>query len=505
MRRRQFLQSAVGAGLALSATRYVAAQSQGQTLTPIEALGPDGEKSVLAPGSLQELRDALHGPLLLPQDPGYDDARRVVSRNIDKHPALIVKASGAGDIGTAIAFAREHRLLLAVKCGGHSEYGVSTCDGGMMIDLSSLRYVRVDPGARRAWVAGGSLAGLVDHEAQAHGLVATMGDRGTVGVGGLGTGGGFGYVARRFGLTIDSVRGVDLVTADGRFVHASQLDNPDLFWAVRGGGGNFGVVTNFELELHPMEPHVYSGSVVFPLSQAKQVLRAYADYSAEAPDELHADCFINVVGALEDSTIQVNVCYSGEEGNAERLLAPIQRFAQVRSNTVKRTTYVSAQGADDHPDPRGATAPRAARDSAYLSGLLRGIDASLIADVVTGLHPMSGRVQRMLFQHAGGTIGRVSSTATAFPHRYVTHNMILAMSWPVDAAAAANKSAAHDFWQVLKKHTHGFYNNDLAGEETAEAVVANYGDNYARLVQVKTQYDPQNLFRLNANVVPRTT
>jgi FAD/FMN-containing dehydrogenase len=501
MRRRQFLHATLGTALA-ALSRYAVAQP-GPKLSAIDAVLLDGGHTTLKGAAVQELRDALHGRLLLPQDDGYEEARHVHDGDIDKHPALIVQMTGAADVATAIDFARENQLLVAVKCSGHQEYGLSTCDGGMMIDLSLMRDVRVDARARRAWVTGGSLSGLVDHEAVSQGLVAPMGDTSTTGIGDLATGGGFGRISRHFGLTLDSVRSVDIVTANGKFVHASATDKPDLFWAVRGGGGNFGVVTNFELELHPMQSRVVSGSVVFPFAQARQVLSAYADYSAAASDELYVNCLIRIGASTDESTLRLDACYSGDPRSAEKILQPIPRFAQALSNSFRTMSYLEAQGSDQHNARSAPHTAQASRESYYQAGLLRGLDPELIAAIVGGAKPIPGGRFVMLFQHAGGAMGRVANTATAFSHRYVTHDMIFASSWNTDDAAAQHRSDVRQFWQRLKPHTRGFYGNEMAGGVPPESVPLNYGENYSRLVKVKNAYDPGNLFRLNANVQPR--
>ena len=350
MKRRQFLYATAAGAIVVAVGKRSLAQTANQTPPAINAKLANGGDTTLEGGALQDLRDRLHGRLLLPQDSGYEEARRVVIRRFDKRPACIVQATGPADVRYAVDFARENRLLLAVKGGGHSELGVSTCDGGMMIDLSPMRSVRVDARAKRAWVSGGSLSGLVDHETFAQGLAVPMGDRATVGIGGLATGGGFGRISRRFGLTLDAIRSVDIVTADGNLVHASDTDNPDLFWAVRGGGGNFGVVTTFELQLYPMQSRVIGGTVVFPYSQARQVLSAYADYTAAAPDELYVDCFIDIGNSIGESTLNLGVCYSGSEADADRVLQPIERFGQVLRNDIATIGYLALQGSDKQPE-----------------------------------------------------------------------------------------------------------------------------------------------------------
>jgi FAD/FMN-containing dehydrogenase len=332
-----------------------------------------------------------------------------------------------------------------------------------------------------------------------------MGDTNTVGVGGLATGGGFGRISRRFGLTLDAIRSVDIVTSDGKLVHASETDNPDLFWAVRGGGGNFGVVTTFELQLYPMQSRVIGGTVVFPYSQARQVLRAYADYTAAAPDELYVDCFIDIGDSSGESTVNLGVCYSGNEADAGRVLQPIERFGQVISNNIATIGYLALQGADKQPKARGAVDTARPETGAYEeAALLAGINEGLVA-VMAGAELSPGRNTRMLVQPARGAIARVPNTSTAFNHRSATHDMLLVVKWKVDENAARHQRYARQLWSDLKKHTHGFYNNDVAGGTTATEVAANFGENYPRLLRLKTSYDPGNLFRLNANIEPRAS
>ncbi|MGH7127238.1 MAG: FAD-binding oxidoreductase, partial [Planctomycetaceae bacterium] len=258
-----------------------------RTPQELQAVTGDGRSVTLTSRSLADLKARLRGRLLLASDDGYDDARRILNPSFDKRPALIAQVTGTADIRTAVDYARDNGgLLLAVKCGGHSASGQSTCDRGMMIDLSPFRDVRVDPIARRAWVTGGSLLGQVDHETMAYDLVTTMGTVSHTGVGGLVTGGGFGRVARRFGLSIDNLTAVHVVTADGQFRRASADENPDLFWGVRGGGGNFGIVTSFEFQLHPMQPQVVAGRITYPIARARDALRLFGDYGVECPDDL---------------------------------------------------------------------------------------------------------------------------------------------------------------------------------------------------------------------------
>ncbi len=313
--RRLFLRSAVAAGVSAAAVPALAAQFAALTevSTGVRAVTGDRSAIEIEPAAIRELADSLRGNLLLPGNPGYETARKVLNPGIDKHPAFVVQPDGVTDIRKAVTFARERRLLLAVKCGGHSYAGKSTCDGGMQIDLSTLRHARVDLKNRIAHVAGGSLLGELDRESMAVGLVTTAGTVSHTGIGGLTTAGGFGRVGRRFGLALDNVVGADVVTADGRLLHVSAEENEDLYWGIRGGGGNFGIVTNFEMQLHPMQRTVVAGTVLFPANLARDVFNVYRDHGATAPDELYVDPMIIQPLGAPGTTAGFEICWSGPE------------------------------------------------------------------------------------------------------------------------------------------------------------------------------------------------
>jgi len=291
MKRRQFIYASAAASVAtgFSSSVLAALEALSQVNGDIRAVTGQGADISLLASEVQELKDSLRGRLLMPGNDGYDQARRVLNASIDRYPALVVQPSGVADIMSAVSFAENHALLLAVKCGGHSFSGKSTCQGGMQLDLSTFRGARVDLPAETCHVAGGSHLVDLDRESMAQGMVTTTGTVSHTGVGGLTTGGGFGRLARRFGLALDNVQSVDVVTANGKLVHANAQQNSDLYWGVRGGGGNFGVVTNFEFKLHPMNRKVIAGNVMFPLSEMKNALNFYADYAASCPDELYLD------------------------------------------------------------------------------------------------------------------------------------------------------------------------------------------------------------------------
>ena len=497
MNRRFFVQSSVAAAVAYAlpyGRLFALDQAASQAADGIPAITLDGKPTVIEQTAIKELQAGLRGSLLLAGDAGYDEARRVLNRSIDKKPALIVQPTGVADIRNAVSFARERELLLAVKCGGHSFGGKSTCDGGMQIDLSRLRGVRVDPVARIAWVEGGSLLGEIDHEAMAHGLVTTSGTVSHTGVGGLTLGGGFGRLARRFGLAIDNLRGVDIVTADGRFLHADADENPELYWGVRGGGGNFGVVTNFEFGLHPMQREIVGGDIVFPIDRARELLEFYADYSRTAPAELYVDAIMSAPPGGEPGVFLLSACYSGPAGDAERVLAPIRKLGKPIADSIRPMDYVAAQRMHDQADPRNI--------GTYLkSGFIGDFKGSLIDAIVAGFQGHAERNTMLFFQHGGAAIGKVEADATAFPHRYAKHNMLTAVSWPLELDRTTHVDYLRGLWASLEPHARGYYMNEVADE--AQAIVDdNYQGNLARMREVKKKYDPMNLFRLNANVQP---
>jgi hypothetical protein len=494
MQRRDFLRSSLAAYIAAAVVPARAFAAVVPVTADVEAVTGTGTKVTLPKTDIEELRSRLRGPLLLPGQPGYDEARRVINASIDKHPALIVQPSGAADVRTAVDFARDHSLLLAVKCGGHSYAGKSTCDGGMQIDLSHFRGARVDPQARIAYVAGGSLLGELDHETLALGLVTTAGTVSHTGVGGLTLGAGFGRLARRFGLALDNVRGVDIVTADGKLLHASAKENPDLYWGVRGGGGNFGVVTNFEFGLHQMPRQVIGGRRIFPIARARELLEFYANFSLSAPDELYCDAIMSAPAEGKDGVFVFDVCHSGTPAAAERDLAPLRALGAPIADTIGPVDYEKLQRSGDRTDPRN--------EGEYLkSGFINDFPAALVTTVFDGFRPDPARSTTVFFQHAGGAIGRIAPDATAFPHRRARLNMFAVTTWGLDRDGAPHVGYLKDYWSKLQPFTDGYYTNEVANE-AQRLVDENYQGNIGRLTALKNKYDPGNLFRLNANVKP---
>jgi FAD/FMN-containing dehydrogenase len=469
MNRRHFCQGSLAAAVAASLSGGQAFGSVLQALTQvtsnINAVTGGGGDVVLEKAAVQELGDSLRGNLLLTGSEAYDKARRVLNKSIDKYPALIVQPSGVADIQNAVTFARERNLLLAVKCGGHSFSGKSTCDGGMQIDLSHVRGALV------------TTAGTVSH----------------TGVGGLTLGGGFGRLARRFGLALDNVKAVDIVTADGSLRHASAEENPELYWAVRGGGGNFGVVTSFEFNLHPMQRQIIGGEVIYPLSSAKDLMRFYGDYCRTMPDDLYLDFIMVAPPANADPIAMVHACYSGPADRADQVLGPLTQIGKPIANTIKPMDYVAIQSSWDDADPRN--------DGQYLkSGFTRDITDDLVDALVDGFEPHPDRTTQVFYQCSGGAIARVPDDATAFAHRYASHSVFTVVSWEPGIDRDSHVRYIRKFWNEVDPHTRGFYTNEVSDEDTQSVVNDNYFGNFDRLLKLKNEYDPTNLFRLNANI-----
>lgn len=496
MDRRAFLQSAVAAGVSTAAVPSLAAQFAALTeiSSSVNAVTGNRVAVEIEQAAIQELADSLRGNLLLPGNPGYETARKVLNPGIDKHPAFVIQPIGVTDIRNAVTFARERELLLAAKCGGHSYAGKSTCDGGMQIDLSTLRHARVSSSSRTAMVAGGSLLGELDRESMAVGLVTTAGTVSHTGVGGLTTAGGFGRVGRRFGLALDNVKGVDVVTADGKLRHASQTENPDLFWGVRGGGGNFGIVTEFEFNLHPMQRKVVGGNILYPGSMTREVFETFREFGVTAPDNLYCDVFVSSGMEGTDVIAGFHVCWSGPESEAEQVLAPLRALGTPIVDDVKAWDYVELQRSGDNTEPRN--------DAQYMkAGFINDVPDTLIDALVDGLEPVDGRSVTIYCQQSGGAIGRVAADATSFAHRKSIANMFMIVSWPKDTDGTSHTAYIRNHWSSLEPATDGYYTVDTA-DESREVRHANYQGNFPRLLALKKKYDPTNLFRLNANINP---
>ena len=458
--------------------------------------------------AFDELGRSFRGELLLPTRPGYDTARRIWNGAIDRHPACVARCTGVADVVAAVRFAREHDLEIAVRGGGHNVAGTAVCDDGVVIDLSAMRAVCVDRAGRTAWVQGGALWGDVDHETQAHGLATTGGIIGHTGVAGLTLGGGIGFLMRKHGLAVDNLLAAEVVTAEGSIVQASADEHADLFWALRGGGGNFGVVTSFRFALHPVGPTVMAGPVFWAADHTTDVLRFYREFAAEAPDELGTVIRLGTVPPLpvipDDlhwrPAIAVACCYAGAVEAGERAMRALRRFGTPLVDLISPSPYAAFQGGFDDTVLHGWHYYWKATNLAGLSDDV----ISVIAD--HAFTAGSPRSYSAMF-HMGGAVARAPHHATAYAARDVAHNIIIDAVWLPDESgehAAAETAWARRFLQALHPHrAGGVYVNFLDSDDDSSRVREAYGDRiYRRLAEVKAKYDPDNAFHHNPNIEP---
>jgi FAD/FMN-containing dehydrogenase len=458
---------------------------------------------VLGEATLQELREAIRGEILTAGDPGYHEAARIWNGAHDGHtPAVIVRCAGAADVIAAVGFARSTGLPLAVRGGGHSVAGLSTCDGGIVIDLSPMNDVTVDPIKRRASVGGGAVWADVDHETQAHGLATTGGLVSSTGVGGFTLGGGLGWTMRKFGLACDNLLAADVVLADGRLVRASETENNDLLWGLRGGGGNFGIVTRFELALHPLGPTIYAGPIFYPAQEAFDMLRVFREWAADAPDEITA--LVNLTSAPPlppvpeewhgKKVAAVLAASTGPVGEGEELLRRIRSVAEPIVDLVGPMPYAAMQSLLDPLWPQGI-------HSYFKATNLARLDDELIDRLCKIHHAAPGPQCEIHVQQMGGAVGRVPEGATAFPERSMPFVLNAVTGWHDPAEGPAHRAWARTvIAEAAQASTGRAYVNFLGDAEPASTA---YGDEtYARLAALKRTYDPTNLFRLNHNVEP---
>ena len=450
-----------------------------------------------------QLRSSIAGTLLSPGSQGYDDARTIWNAMIDRSPALIVQCASAADVSAAVRLASAHGLIVAVRGGGHNIAGNAVCDGGLMIDLSPMKAVRVDASRRTAWVEPGATLGAVDAETQKGGLATPLGINSTTGVAGLTLGGGFGWLSRRLGLTIDNLLEAEVVLASGERVRASETVNRDLFWAIRGGGGNFGIVTGFQFQLHAIGPEVLSGLVVHPLAAARDVLRFYREFVTSAPEEFVCWFVMRQAPPLPflgsewhgKEILALAICYSGDLAEGERISKPLRTFGSPLADVVAPHPYTAWQQVLDPLLGPGERNYWKSHDFHQLSdGLIDVfIDAALkIPDPQT----------EIAFAQLGGAVSRVPADATAYTHRDAQFVMNVHGRWSDPAKDATCIGWARDLFAASAPFaTGGAYVNFLTQEE-GDRVQAAYGSNYGRLVRLKRQYDPTNLFCTNQNIRP---
>ncbi len=465
-----------------------------------------GQEVTLGSEALEALRAQLRGPLLAPGAPGYDEARAVWNGMYDRRPGLVIRCAGAADVRAGVRFAAERGLLLSVRGGGHNIAGSAVADGGLLLDLSPMRSVLVFPDARTARVEPGCLLGDVDRETQAFGLMTPLGINSTTGVAGLTLGGGFGWTSRRLGLTIDNLLSANVVTADGELRRASETENPDLFWAIRGGGGNFGVVTSFEFRLHPLGPEILAGLIVHPLAAAPDVLRAYRDIAEHAPDELACWAVLRKAPPLPflapewhgKEILALAVAYTGPIAEGELAVEPIRALGRPLADVVSPHAYTGWQTA---LDPLLTPGQRNYWKSHDFAGVTD--------DLIDVLVEFAGRVPdpqtEIALAQLGGAITRVPEGDTAYAHRSAEWTMNVHGRWSDPDRDPECIGWARELFQAAAPFaTGGVYVNFLTQEEGGR-VQAAYGANYDRLLQLKTRYDPTNLFRVNMNIRPLVT
>ena len=453
---------------------------------------------MISPSAIEELRASLRGPLLCPGHADYEEARKVWNASIDRHPAAIARCAGVGDVIHCVNFAHTNDVLAAVRGGGHNIAGNAICDDGLMIDLSRMKGLRVDPAQRTARAEPGLTWGEFDRETQAFGLATTGGQISTTGIAGLTLGGGWGHLARRYGLSSDNLISVDIVAANGQFLTASATENADLFWGVRGGGGNFGIATSLEYRLHAVGP-VLGGIVAYPMEKAKEVLKLYREFTIASPDEMASGI---VLISLPDGTpvVGIVVCYNGNRAEGERVVKPLEQFSPRLIHQVGPIPYTAAQKLIDGFYPPGL-------QNYWKSSFLRTISNEAIDTMVAYCAKRPSPMCHGLIEHQlGGAVRRVNRDATAFGHRDAEY-IFTSLGVCADADEAEKCTRwARDFWEAMQPwSTGGVYVNYLGREadEGAGRIQAAYGpEKYARLVGLKNKYDPANLFRVNQNIKP---
>lgn len=454
--------------------------------------------------TIRKFKESLRGELILANDAGYDDARAIWNAMIDRRPALIARSLGVADVVTCVNFAREHGIALSIKAGGHNIAGLAVCEGGLTLDMSRMRGVWVDPTARTARAQAGCLLGDIDRETQLHGLAAVLGFVSNTGTAGLTLGGGFGYLTRRFGWTSDNVSSMELVTAEGRVVRASERENIDLFWGLRGGGGNFGVVTGFEYKLYPVGPEVMAGAIAWRADSASEILDMCRAVMEKAPPELVCVAALRIAPPAPWLAKEIHgkpivalfVCYNGNLSEGEKLVAPIKAFGSPVGDVIQRRPYISQQSLLDATQPKGR---RYYWKSEYLPSLKPEILATTIKYAEAIVSPHSAIILFPL----DGALNRLPEEHSAVGNRDSAWVLNITASWEKAEDDKTNIEWARAAWRDLRRFsTGGTYINFLTEEEGDERIHAAYGNNYKRLAEIKSKWDPDNLFCMNKNIPP---
>ena len=493
MDRRQFCRTTLAASVAAAIPFLPGCDKKAPVATnadtSIRGVSLEGAEIELEKAAIKELGESMTGPVLISGHPEYDGARKIWNGMHDKRPALIARCMNTEDACNAVDFARGNNLLVAVRGGGHSWPGKSTCDDGIMIDLSLMNTVTADRDTARAHAKGGALLNALDTAALEQGMITTAGVVSHTGVGGFTLGGGFGRLNRKYGLTIDNLKSAEIVTADGTVRRVSADEEPDLFWAVRGGGGNFGVVTEFEYQLHPFDRNVLSGNAIWPIEQAAEVLDFYGDWYAGLSDELYVGPAI-ITMPDGTSVLVIEIVYNGDPAQGEKELEPLLKQGKPMDPGVKVQDYMVMQTQEDVAFGHGVR-------SYAKSGMAREISHEMLKTMVEA-NPRDPRAA--FFVHtAGGAVKRVGELDTAFPHRNAETMLVFTGGWETAADDEGGIQAIRDWYYALEPYTGGYYTN-IDNDHTSSN--KNYGPAYPRLQGIKAQFDPGNLFRLNSNIEP---
>jgi FAD/FMN-containing dehydrogenase len=441
-------------------------------------------------GMFDALRSRITGDVILPDDPGYDDARKIFNAMIDRRPAVIVSVAGTDDVAEAVNFARQTGLMLSVRGGGHGVAGNCIRDNGLMVDLSKMKGIDVDPVGRVVTAEGGVKLGELITATEKYGLVTPTGTASDTGMAGLTLGAGFGYICAKFGLAVDNLVGAEVVTADGQVLHVSETEHPDLFWALRGGSGNFGVVTKFELKLYPLE-QMLAGFILHPFPRAREVLRMYRDAAASAPDELIIYAAM-LTGPDGNKAVGLLPCWCGSMEEGERVLAPLRAFGPPIVDMVRPMPYSELNTQVDQAAPPGL------RDY-WKQSLLRNLSDDAINALISAFENVPSPRTVVLIDHVHGAAHRVASTATAFPHRDANHSLLMLSMWTEPEDDERNIAWTRELAASVHPYsTGGVYVNEPLDEKASSA----FGANLDRLIEIKQRYDPTNMFQSNLNFAP---
>jgi FAD/FMN-containing dehydrogenase len=458
---------------------------------------------MLSPSAIGKFRASFRGQLLVPGEQGYEEARKIHNAMIERRPALIARCAGVADVIPAAKFAREEQILASVLGTGHNVAGMGLCDGGLVIDLRAMKGIHTNPSAHTARVEPGVTWGELNHELQAFGLAATGGFVGTTGVGGLTLGGGLGWMVRKHGCALDNLLSADVVTADGRFLTASPIENADLFWGLRGGGGNFGIVTSFEFQVYPAGT-VLAGLVLHPISKGREAMRFWREYEKTAAEEMSNSVVLFTAPAelalpdplLREPIVAIGGVYVGPLDEAEKALRPLREFGPPGADIYQPMPYSAAQSMADFLWPKGF-------QSYWKSSFLKSFSDGAIDTLLDFYSTTPSPRTVIVIEHDGDSaFSRISSDATAFGHRNWPYNLVVTTMWTDPADTEANIQWTRDLWQSMKPYLADAVYVNYLGEVTEEGVRTAYGDKYERLAALKAKYDPTNFFRMNQNIKP---